>query len=204
MRRLSARGEGAISICLVTLSLLILSHPILAQAASPGQPNPAQSSKASSVADVRVDITSSTQVSGIAGQFVTVRANLTNLSPNETISGVAYISVVDIKNSLPIDLEDWSAQKGIYIPSIAPSQTVASEWSLRLVTAGSYTVDVLYNRNGDLSSPAVSPRISLEVAPRVNLNPGNVLPVAFGVPALLVAVFAIINYRRGKKTGVYG
>jgi hypothetical protein len=156
------------------------------------------------VADVRVDITSSTQVSGIAGQFVTVRANLTNLSPNKTISGVAYISVVDIKNSLPIDLEDWSAQKGIYIPSIAPSQTVASEWSLRLVTAGSYTVDVLYNRNGDLSSPAVSPRISLEVAPRVNLNPGNVLPVAFGVPALLVAVFAIVNYRRGKKTGVYG
>jgi hypothetical protein len=156
------------------------------------------------VADVRVDITSSTQVSGIAGQFVTVRANLTNLSPNKTISGVAYISVVDIKNSLPIDLEDWSAQKGIYIRSIAPSQTFASEWSLRLVTAGSYTVDVLYNRNDDLSSPAVSPRISLEVAPRVNLNPGNVLPVAFGVPALLVAVFAIVNYRRGKKTGVYG
>jgi hypothetical protein len=204
MRRLSAKGEGAIAICLVTLSLLILSNPALAQAASPGQPNPAPSSTALSVADVRVDITSSTQVSGIAGQFVTVRANLTNLSPNETISGVAYISVVDIKNSLPIDLEDWSAQKGIYIPSIAPSKTVTSEWSLRLVTAGSYTVDVLYNRNGDLSSPAVSPRISLEVAPRVNLNPGNVLPVAFGVPALLVAVFAVVNYRRGKKMGVYG
>jgi hypothetical protein len=203
MRRLSAKGEGAISICLVILSLLTLSHSILANAASPGQPNLAQPSKALS-ADVRVDITSSTQVSGVAGQFVTVRANLTNLSPNETVSGVAYISVVDIKNSLPIDLEDWSAQKGIYIPSIAPSQTVTSEWSLRLVTAGSYTVDVLYNRNGDLSSPAVSPRISLEVAPRVNLNPGNVLPVAFGVPALLVAVFAVVNYRRGKKMGVYG
>ncbi len=203
MRRPSEENEGSIPICLAFVTLVILSFPALAHAAS-GQPTLLQSSISPTSGNVRVDITSSTQVNGTAGQFVTIRANITNLSPNETISGISYISVVDVINSLPIDLEDWSAQKGIYIPSIAPGQSVTSEWSLRLVTAGSYTVDVLYNKNSDLSSPAVSPRISLEVAPRVNLNPGNVLPVAFGVPALLVAVFAVINYRRGKKMGVYG
>jgi hypothetical protein len=51
--------------------------------------------------------------------------------------------------------------------------------------------------------PIISSRILMEVAPKLNLNPGNVLPIAFGVPAVLMGLLGIINYIRGKKTGVY-
>jgi hypothetical protein len=43
----------------------------------------------------------------------------------------------------------------------------------------------------------------MEVAPKHNLNPGNVLPIAFGVPASLMGFFGILNYIRGRKTGIY-
>ena len=50
-------------------------------------------------------------------------------------------------------------------------------------------------------SPAiVSSKVFLEVAPKLNLNPGNVLPVTFGVMGFL----GVVGYIRGRKTGIYG
>ena len=64
--------------------------------------------------DIKVDITSAHRVNGIAGQFIKIEGIITNLRHNETINGgIAYISIVDIKNKIPIDLEDWSAEKGL-------------------------------------------------------------------------------------------
>ena len=68
------------------------------------------------LSNVKIDILSPTQINGIAGQFVIVKAKITNLNTNETIRGIAYISIVDINNSQPIDLEDWSAEKGFSSP----------------------------------------------------------------------------------------
>lgn len=68
--------------------------------------------------------------------------------------------------------------------------------------AGAYTVAVLFNSNGDLvTSPVVSSKISLTVSPKLNLNPGNVYLITFGVPAVLVAVLGSINRLRSKKIG---
>ena len=149
---------------------------------------------------IRIDIISSQEVSEPAGQFVNIQANITNLG-TQPIEGVAYISILDVISGQPIDLEDWSAEKGINVSSISPSQSVTHDWTVRLVKAGNYTIDVLFNENGDLSSPAVSSRVSLVVMPKVNLNPNNVLPVAFGAPAALIMIFALVNYLRRNKLG---
>ncbi len=83
-------------------------------------------------------------------------------------------------------------------------QSLPLEWNVRLVKAGSYTVDILYNGDSDLGSPPVaSSKIFMDVQPKFNLNPENILPVAFGVPAALLAVLGSIKYHRGRKTGVY-
>lgn len=156
--------------------------------------------------DIKVNITSAHRVNGIAGQFIKIEGIITNLRYNETINGgIAYISIVDIKNKIPIDLEDWSAEKGLYIPFIEAGQSLPLEWNVRLVKAGSYTIDLLFNKDGDFASPPVaSSKVFLEVAPKLNLNPGNVLPIAFGVPALIMGVLGVVSYIRGRKTGIYG
>ena len=96
-------------------------------------------------------------------------------------------------------------EKGLYIPSIEAGQSLSLEWIVRLVKAGPYAIDLLFNKDGDFGSPpSASSKVFLEVAPKLNLNPGNVLPVAFGVPALTMGVLGVVNYIRGKKTGIYG
>ena len=95
--------------------------------------------------------------------------------------------------------------KGLYIPAIEAGQSLPLEWNVRLVTAGSYTIDLLFNKDGDFaSSPSARSKVFLEVAPKLNLNPSNVLPVAFGIPALIMGVLGVVNYIRGRKTGIYG
>jgi hypothetical protein len=152
--------------------------------------------------DLKIDMTSSKNFSGVAGQIIKVEGTITNLSTN-AMSGVAYISIVDMQNKIPIDLEDWSAEKGLYIASVALGQSLPLEWNLRLVKAGAYTVVILFNKDNDLLPPIASSKIYLEVIPKHNLNPGNVLPVAFGVPAVLMAILGAINYIRGRRMRIY-
>lgn len=157
------------------------------------------------IGNISVAVTSSHLIHGIAGQFVKVKGTITNNNHNDTkTSGIAYISIVDLKDKVPIDLEDWSASKGLYIPGIKGGQSLPIEWNIRLVKAGSYTIDLLFNPDDNLNSPSIaSSRITMEVAPKINLNPGNVLPVAFGLPAIVIITLGYIGYRRGKKTGIY-
>ena len=80
---------------------------------------------------------------------------------------------------------------------------------MRLVKSGTYTVAILFSRESDgnvadSSPPVASSRTVLTVAPKINLNPENVLPVAFGVPLLLVMVLGTMHYLRGRTTGLYG
>jgi hypothetical protein len=168
--------------------------PVIATTTSSSLPN-----------NIEIDVTSLHYIREPTGQFIKVKGVITNLSPvSSAKGGIAYISIVDIKEKIPVDLEDWSVEKGLYIPSLKPGQSLPLEWDVRLVKAGSYTVDILFNTDGDLiSPPIVSSKISLVVDPKLDLNPGNVLPVTFGVPAVLMAILGSINYRRGKKTGVY-
>jgi len=163
------------------------------------------SQSSSPLNSIRIDVTSASYVHRVAGQFIKVKGTITNNSPNNaSIGGIAYISIVDIKDKIPVDLEDWSAEKGLYIPTINAGESLPLEWNVRLVKAGSYTIGILFNIEGNLTSPPISSsKISLEVAPKINLNPGNVLPIAFGVPAVLIAILGSVSYVRGKKTGVY-
>ena len=157
---------------------------------------------------LRLDVLSSDILHGTAGEFVKIEGKITNLSPSSSDknngSGIAYISIVDTKEKIPVDLEDWSVEKGLYIPFIESGHSLPLEWNVRLVKAGSYSVTIIFNTNDDPKLPPIaSTRIDMEVAQKHNLNPGNILPIAFGVPAVLIGLSGILNYIRGRKTGIY-
>ncbi len=193
---------GIVCICWSVFLLACVATSLLISPASAESLSPTQN-------NMKIDVLSSHTVHGIAGQFIKIEGTITKLnqsySSNETNrGGIAYISIVDVKDRIPVDLEDWSVEKGLYIPSIESGQSLPLEWSVRLVKAGSYTVAILFNKDSDPYSPPVtSSKVSLNVAPKLNLNPGNILPVAFGVPAALMGIFGTMNYMRGRKTGIY-
>lgn len=179
--------------------------PIALQSSSQALFQPQFSVTSNKNNSIKLDIISPREIHGVAGQFVRIKGSITNLNPrNALLGGIAYISLVDNKLKVPVDLEDWSAEKGLYIPALGINQSLPLEWNVRLVKAGSYTVDILFNKDGDYSMPPVaSSKILMWVEPKLNLNPSNILPVAFGVPAVLMALLGVLNYIRGKKTGIY-
>jgi len=157
---------------------------------------------------MEITVLSDKNIHGIAGQIIKIEGSIASLdhffSNKNNGSGIAYISIVDDKDRVPVDLEDWSAEKGLYISSIEPGHPLPLEWNVRLVKSGMYSISILFNRHDDpFSNPITSQRINLEVSPKQNLNPGNVLPVAFGVPVGLIIAFGVMNFLRGRKTGIY-
>src|SRR3954462_15633590 len=75
---------------------------------------------------LKIDVSSSSNVHGVAGQIIKIEGKITNVGTGSSNNsgGIAYISIVDLVDKVPVDLEDWSAEKGLYIPSITAMQSL--------------------------------------------------------------------------------
>lgn len=71
-----------------------------------------------------LSIISEKALSGTAGDFTTVNAQISNSGSQPLNDITTYISLVDESNKMPVDLEDWSAEKGLFIGTIDSNQTL--------------------------------------------------------------------------------
>jgi hypothetical protein len=148
--------------------------------------------------DLRLDILSSPTLSGTAGDFVTVQGTITNTGSQPISDVTTYLSLVDTQNKLPVDLEDWSAEKGLFIGTIAAGQALPLNWKIHFVKAGRYNLVIIASR-ADRPVPEVSNQTTFNVNPKRNLNPGKVLPVALGMPLVVGFLLLLLNYRRQRE-----
>ena len=143
-------------------------------------------------------ILSSQTLSGVAGDFVTVNGTIMNTG-SAPIGGVTtYLSLVDADLHVPVDLEDWSAEKGLYIGTIDTAQSLPLNWKIHFVKAGHYSL-VLVATQTERNVPQVSTVTHFIVNPKRTLNPGHVLPVALGMPVLLAFLLMLNSYRRQRR-----
>jgi len=142
-----------------------------------------------------IQILSQNTLSGVAGDFVTVQGQITNTGTTTLSDTITYLSLVDTGTKLPVDLEDWSAEKGLYIGSIDAKQALPLSWKIHFVKAGTYAL-IIVAEVGNGEMPQVSMITHFNVSPKKNLNPGQVLPVALGVPIILLVILFFLNYRR--------
>jgi hypothetical protein len=142
-----------------------------------------------------LNIKSSQNLNGIAGDYVTVKSEIMNTGVQPVVNVITYLSLVDNENKLPVDLEDWSAEKGVYIPIIKAGKTMPLNFKIHFVKAGDYSLIVIASAQ-KTETPIVSRMIHFHVSPKINLNPGKILPVAIGMPLLLLLILGSINYMR--------
>ncbi len=142
-----------------------------------------------------MQILSSKTLSGTAGDFVTVEGQITNTGSKPLGDVTTYLSLMDNQNKLPVDLEDWSAEKGLYIGTIDAGQTLPLNWKIHFVKAGAYSLIIIAEATGS-DYPQVSAITQFNVSPKRNLNPGQVLPVALGTPIVLIFILFMISYKR--------
>ena len=113
---------------------------------------------------------------------------------------VAWISLVEIDpgNEQPVDLEDWSAHKAITGASLGPGQSLRTDWPMRLIKGGDYRVVVSVTDRGS-NTVFTSPTLQFHVRQKPVLQSGRVLPVAAGVPLLIIGLMVFNKTRQRRK-----
>lgn len=109
---------------------------------------------------------------------------------------VAWISLVQVDpgQEQPVDLEDWSAHKAVTQTVLLPGQQVTVEWPMRLIQAGAYRV-VISAVDRETGHVMTSPFVDFQVRRKPVVESSRILPVAFGIPALLLGVVGWRRYR---------
>ena len=127
----------------------------------------------------------------VMGDHLHFQSIIVNRSGKPIRGLVAWISLVEVDkgNEQPVDLEDWSAHKAITGAALGPGQSLTTDWPMRLIKGGDYRVMVSVTGRDD-SAVVSSPTLEFHVKQKPVLQSGRVLPVAFGVPLLLLcAIF---------------
>ena len=103
---------------------------------------------------------------------------------------IAWISLVrvDPGQERPVDLEDWSAQKAVTCAQLRPGEQIKVDWPMRLIQAGEYRV-VISAVGRNATALTTSPFIGFSVRAKPVVELARILPVAFGMPLLIGALF---------------
>jgi hypothetical protein len=110
---------------------------------------------------------------------------------------VAWISLVQVNpgQEQPVDLEDWSAHKAVTQAVLQPGQQVNVEWPVRLINAGAYRV-VISAVDRETAHVVTSPFVDFQVRRKPVVESARILPVAFGMPAVVLGLMVVLRYRR--------
>ena len=106
---------------------------------------------------------------------------------------VVAMNIINLGSGQPVDPEDWSPERLQALDPLKPGQASELHWEVDPILEGDYLVYmVLAPKPVDKTSttqPVTTPAIHLTVKRYTWLNPGNVLPIAIGMPAALTAVW---------------
>ncbi|WP_051328424.1 hypothetical protein [Desulfatirhabdium butyrativorans] len=138
--------------------------------------------------------------SPVMGDHLQFWSTITNTGTSPIEGLVAWVSLVEIDpgNEQPVDLEDWSAHKAVTGVSLAPGKSLRTDWPMRLIKAGDYRVVIsVTDRIG--RQVHTSPTIQFHVRQKPVLQAGRVIPVAAGIPLLIVGLMVFNKAKQRHK-----
>jgi uncharacterized membrane protein len=193
--RFGRRKNGLAAHALAGASAIVLLSLPLAMAIA------VQSAPAASIErdlQIAVDLGFKTVNVGDEIGFSTV---VTNTGAEKSSPLNVAMNIVKTGKGDPVDPEDWSPQRTQGIETLAPGESVKQSWTVAAIMEGDYMVylTVIPKPQGaDATSQLVSsPGVHVTVNPFPDSNPGGILPVAIGIPLVLMA-FSIL-LRRSKR-----
>lgn len=185
--RLNKRGTAALLLLAV---LLLVVSPALAQAADPAW-------------NIEIDREYEMLQTGDEIEFHTrvTYGGAEDKSPPLIVA----MNIINLEgDGDPVDPEDWSPERTQYIDALAQGGSVDLDWTVTPILEGDYMVYMVIvpepGQPGATSQPISSSGIHLTVEQFTALNPGGVLPVAIGVPLLLVLVVVFLHWLRRRKS----
>jgi ABC-2 type transport system permease protein len=160
--------------------------------------SPAHAFQAGPDLSIAIDTGAKLVKTGDSVEFNTIVSNHTSQGSPPFIVAMNVINL-DAMGDV-VDPEDWSPQRTQYVNSLSAGQSVSQPWVINTILEGNFMVYMVLIPQPDsteaTSYPVASSGIHLTVTPFTRLNPGGVLPVAIGAPAVLLALTYFVYRRR--------
>ena len=197
-RRPSRRTRGAAGALIGgALVLGVTAMPLTAMAAAGATtvgPRLVAASGDSAV-EITTDLEYAVVDSGDDVEFTTV---VTNTGATDTPELVVAMNIINLgKGGDPVDPEDWSPERTQELGVLGPAESSDQSWTVTAILEGEYMVymTVVATPAGPeaTTQPVSSRGIHLTVNAVARGNPGGILPVAIGVPLILVVVTLLMR-----------
>ncbi|MGG5252081.1 hypothetical protein ACQYAD_00775 [Neobacillus sp. SM06] len=148
---------------------------------------------------VDIQILSPTKVRNYPGFETKVDVKITNRTGTALTKAMVYITMADLGKHWTVNLEDYSADKPVPIPTLAPGQSIKLSLPVRFVYTSHYKLYVTVSSDTDLAIYS-SNAIPVEILGNTKINPTLVSVVAMVEPLLLLAIllFALLRGRKLK------
>ena len=161
---------------------------------------PATATVASAAGDQPVEVSvDRAEVSTRLGDSFGFRSEVTNTGARALSGLVTHLNVVGLDPEIYVDPEDWSEERTKDVPDLRPGESAEISWSVKAVTGGHAAIYVVVLPGEPASAReglAISPAIDVRIADTKDLNSGDVLPLALGVPALIGVATLVVRRRR--------
>jgi uncharacterized repeat protein (TIGR01451 family) len=144
--------------------------------------------------DIEIDMDSAALKTGDEIEFTTT---VTNTADTPSPELIVAMNIINLGKSDPVDPEDWSPERTQAVDPLGPGESAEQTWSVEAILDGNYmvymTAIVKPASAAETSLPVTSPGIHMTVAPYQSTNPAGVLPVAIGMPLLLIGVALLLR-----------
>ena len=141
-----------------------------------------------------ISIQSPTGVKNYPGIEKTIKAEIKNNTEKPIKDILVYITMTDIKKSMTVNLEDYSADKPVTVNLLNPNETKTVELPIRFVYTSNYYLytTVISKQYKQIVS---SNSIQIEIMGNTKVDKSMVMVVSFVEPILLIfgTVFIIIR-----------
>ncbi|MGB3367575.1 MAG: hypothetical protein WBA54_08805 [Acidaminobacteraceae bacterium] len=148
--------------------------------------------------NIVVEILSPIAISDYPGKEDVIKASIRNNGPKDLNEVLVYITMVDVKKNMTVNLEDYNADKPVYIETLKSGEIQLIELPVRFVYTSKYDlyVTAVAKENRNVTS---SKSISIEILGNTKINKTLAMSVAFLEPVILLAFVGILYGVRRKK-----
>lgn len=180
------RPYGFVAACFATLAAVVLPG---AASAAPGR----ATSMGVDVVTVELD---KTQAAVALGRTLTFTATVRNPGGQEVSGAIAHLNVLAVDPGVYVDPEDWSGERTQYLDPIGAGEAETLEWEMQAVNSGRFIVYVAITSSEAAGAVIASKSLRLDVAAERTLDASGLVPIAAGVPAVLVLLMGLVMIRR--------
>lgn len=145
-----------------------------------------------------IKILSPKSVEGFPGIDESIKVKIVNNGTSDLTDVLAYITMADIVKNMTVNLEDYNADKPVYLESIKIGEEVIVELPVRFVyTSNFYLYVTVITKNKKIISS--SQAISIKILGNTKIDRNMVTYVVIGMPILLISIMISILFIRKKR-----